>query len=181
MSTTIGIGYSTKDGSDLFGDLKTLASKYDYGLLNGLEHAESDMRLGAEIAQKHLGWRHVVLLQSPKNREVALAFGIEKELVMHAMERKPARFFKFLRELNAMCRGKCSKLSVFFSAEWDAKDRVRHCSGNMEKLIALLSEPGHWSIVFLIPETGHLQISDEIPLLFDVKLNEQEKEGTQSI
>ncbi len=171
MSTTIGIGYSTQDGSDLFGDLKTLAAKYGYGLLNGLKHAESDMRLGAEIAQKHLGWQHVVLLQSPQDREVALAFGIEKELVAHAMEGKPARFFQFLREMNALCRDRCSKLSMFFSGEWDAKDRVRHYSGNIEKLIALLSEPGGWSIVFMIPETGRLQISDEIPLLFDVTPN----------
>ncbi len=171
MSTTIGIGYSTRDGSNLFEDLKALATKYEYGLLDGLQYAESDMRLGAEIAQRHLGWQYVALLQSPQDREVALAFGIEKELIMHAMEGKPARFFQFLRELNAMCRGRCSKLSMFFSAEWDGKDRVRHYSGNIEKLIALLSEPGNWCIEFLLPETGLLQASDEIPLLFDVKLN----------
>ena len=128
------------------------------------------MRPGAEIAQKHMGWRHVVLLQSPRDRGVALAFGIYRELTDFGTKERPPRFFQFLKELNVVCTGKCSKLSIFFSGEWDKKDRVRHSSGSIHKLISLLSEPGHWGIVYLIPETGHLQWSDEIPLLFDVKL-----------
>ena len=170
MSTAIGIGYSAQDDADLFDDLEALVNKYDYGLLNGLGHAELDMRAGVEIAQKHMGWKHVVLLQSPRDREVALAFGIDQELTAFVTKGKLPRFFQFLKELNAMYSNKCSKLSIFFSGEWDAKDRVQYISGPMDDLIVFLSKLGSWCIVYLIPGTGHLQVSDEIPLLFDVKL-----------
>lgn len=169
--STIGIGYAIQDDTDLFAELEVLANKYDYGLLNGLGYAELDMRAGAEIAQKHMGWKHVVLLQSPRDREVALGFGVDQELTAFITKGKPPRFFQFLKELNAMCSDKCSKLSIFFSGEWDAKDRVQYSSGPIDDLIAFLSKQGSWCIVYLIPETGHLQVSDEIPLLFDVKLN----------
>lgn len=171
MSTMIGIGYSAHDGTDLFDHLKALANKYDYGLLNGLNHAEADMRSGAEVAQRHLGWQHVVLLQSPRNHEVALAFGIEQEFTDHLTKGKSPRFFQFLKEVHVAFANKCTTLSIFFSSDWDPKDWVRHASGSMDKLISLLSEPGSWGIVFMIPETGHLQISSEFPFLFDVKLN----------
>ncbi len=58
-----------------------------------------------------------------------------------------------------------------FPASGMQKDRVQYSSGPIDDLIAFLSKQGSWCIVYLIPETGHLQVSDEIPLLFDVKLN----------
>ncbi len=170
MSTAIGIGYSAHDHADLFDELKLLANKYGYGLLNGLTYAESDMRAGVEIAQKHMGWHQVVFLQSPQDREVALAFGIEQEMTDFWAKGEPTRFFPFLKELIVGWSDKCQKLSLFFSGEWDAKDRVRYNSGTIDDLITLLSKPGSWGIVYLIPETGHFQVSDKIPLLFDVKL-----------
>jgi hypothetical protein len=170
MSTTIGIGYSTHDESDLCDSLKLLANKYGYGLLNGLQYAESDVRSGIEIAQKHMGWQKVVLLQSPPDREVALAFGISEELFALETEGEHPRFFEFLKELAVTCSTKVSKLSLFFSGEWDEKDRVRYSSGTIDELIASLARPGHWGIRYLIPETGRLQFSSEIPLLFDLKM-----------
>ena len=171
MSTTIGIGYSTHDGSDLFEDLKLLANKYGYGLLNGLKYAELDMRAGVEIAQRHMKWQRVVFLQSPPDREVALAFGITEELFALELEGKRPRFFDFLTELSSTQLVRTKKLAIFFSGEWDANDPVRYSSGTIDVLIYLLSMPGHWGIRYLIPETGRLQFSDEIPLLFDVKLD----------
>jgi hypothetical protein len=170
MSTAIGIGYSTHDHADLFDEVKALANKYGYGLLNGLTYAESDMRAGVEIAQKHMGWGKVVFLQSPRDGgATALAFGIEQEMTDSWSKGNPARFFQFLKQLIAGVSDKCQKLSLFFSGEWDTKDRVRYSSGTIDDLITLLSKPGSWGVVYLIPETGQLQVSDEIPLIFDVK------------
>ena len=82
MSTTIGMGYNSKNGQDLYPLLRTIAGTYGYGLLDGIEYAELDMRSGLEEAQKHMGWNRLLLLQSPIDREVGLAFGIEQEFYL---------------------------------------------------------------------------------------------------
>lgn len=171
MSTTIGLGYSVKDDSALFDDLKALANKFGYGLLRGIEYAESDMKFGLEVAQKNEGWEHLLFLQSPRDREVALAFGIHEELIAYETTGKRPQFFDFINQLVILCSKKCKKLGIFFAGEWYEKDRVRYSYGTVDNLISLLSMPGYWGIRYLIPETGRLQDSDEIPLIFDLKLN----------
>ena len=170
MSTTIGLGYSTDSDIDLFSDLQALAEKFGYGLLNGINYAESDVRAGLEVAQKNEGWEHVLFLQSPRGGQVGLAFGIDEELTAFETSGQHPQFFDFLNELTALCSEKCNKLGIFFASEWYEKDRVRFSYGTVAGLISLLSMPGHWGIRYLIPETGHLQDSDEIPFLFDLKL-----------
>lgn len=170
MSTTIGLGYSTEDNVDLFDDLKALADKFGYGLLNGIEYSEPDVKSGLEVAQKNEGWEHLLFLQSPRDREVALAFGIHEELTAHETTGKSPQFFDFLNQLAVLCSEKCTKLGIFFAGEWYEKDRVRYSYGTVDNLVSLLSMPGHWGIRYLIPETGHLQDSDEIPFIFDLKL-----------
>ena len=55
MSTTIGLGYSTRDNA--FKDkLRELASQFGYGLLSGIGHIESDVRSGIEVAMKNEKW-----------------------------------------------------------------------------------------------------------------------------
>lgn len=82
----------------------------------------------------------------------------------------PPPFFDFLHELNAFCAENCEKIGIFFAGEWYKQDWVRYYDGSVDKLIFLLSMPGNWGIRYLIPETGRLQDSDEIPLIFDLKL-----------
>ncbi len=169
MSTTIGFGYSTDNNTDLYDDLKILADKFGYGLVNGPNFAEPDVKDGVEVAQKNKGWKYIHLLQSPKNNEASLAFGIHEELNTYETIRERPKFFNFLSELESFSSGKCKKLGVFFSGEWSSKDRVRYSCGNTSDLITLLSMPGNWGIRYLIPETGRLQDSDETPLIFDLK------------
>ena len=172
MSTTIGFGYSAEDNIDLFDDLKALAGKFGYGLLNGMEYAESDVKCGLEVAQKNEGWEHLFFLQSPRDREVALAFGIDEELTTHETTGKTPQFFDFINQLVILCEGKCKKIGIFFAGEWYAKDRVRYSYGSAYNLISLLSMPGHWGMRYLIPETGCFQDSDEIPFIFDFTLKQ---------
>ena len=169
MSTTIGFGYNANDGVYLFDDLKSLAEKFGYGLLNGIENSESDVRSGLEFAQRNQGWANLVFLQSPRGGNVGLAFGIHEELIALELSGNHPPFFDFLNELNALCARKCKKLGIFFAGEWYEKDHVRYSYGLVDDLIFLLSMPGNWGIRYLIPETGRLQDSDEIPLLFDLK------------
>lgn len=177
MSITIGFGYSCNDNSALFEQLKTLADKFDYGLLSGIEYCELDVKDGLEIAKKNEGWEYVSFLQSPIDREVALAFGIDQELTNFEITGKRPEFFDFLNQLNILCSKKCSKIGLFFSSEWYEEDRVRYSYGTTEDLISLLSMPGHWGMRYLIPGTGHLQDSDEIPFIFNLK--SESKKGPQ--
>jgi len=170
VSTTIGLGYSAKDDGGLFDDLKALADEFGYGLLSGIEHSESDVKLGLEVAQKNEGWEHLLFLQAPRDCKAALAFGIDEELTAYETTGKKPKFFDFLNQLATLCSKKCKKLGVFFAGEWNEKDRVRYSYGTVDNLISILSMPGYWGIRYLIPETGHLQDSDEIPLIFDMKL-----------
>ncbi len=170
MSITIGIGYSAEDDSGLFDDLKALADEFGYGLLNGIEYSESDVKFGLEVAQKNEGWKHLFFLQSPRDRKVALAFGIHEELIAYETTGKRPRFFDFINRLVSLCSKKCDKLGVFFAGEWYEKDRVRYSYGTVDNLISLLSMPGYWGIRYLIPETGRLQDSDEIPFIFDLNV-----------
>lgn len=173
MSTTIGLGYSAKDGNDddFFGELEVLADEFGYGLLRGVGYAESDMKLGLKVAQQNEGWEHLLFLQSPRDREVALAFGIHEELIAYETTGKRPQFFDFINQLVILCSKKCKKLGVFFAGEWYEKDRVRYSYGTVDNLISLLSMPGYWGIRYLIPETGNLQDSDEIPFIFDLTIN----------
>jgi hypothetical protein len=171
VSTTIGFGYSSDSNDDLFSDLQALAEKFGYGLLNGIDYAELDVRDGLEVAKKNVAWEHLLFLQSPRSGDVGLAFGIHEELTAFEVKGQRPKFFDFLTELAALCSEKCKKLGVFFAGEWHEKDRVRFSYGTVDDLISLLSMPGHWGIRYLVPETGRLQDSDEIPLIFDLKLS----------
>jgi len=146
-----------------------LARKYEYGLLDGIEYCELDTKTGLEVAKKNEGWDHLHLLQSPVDRDVALAFNIHQELTDFEVKGEYPRFFDFLKELANIRTEKCEKLGVFFSGEWFKNDRVRYSYGTVDDLITLLSMPGYWGIRYLIPETGRLQDCDEIPLIFDLQ------------
>ncbi len=169
MSTTIGLGYSVQD-DDLFIELKSVAEKFGYGLLKGIECSESDVRSGLEVAQKNEGWEQLIFLQSPADGEVSLAFGINEELTEFETTGTQPKFFDFLSELAKVAPKKCKKLGIFFASEWYESDRVRFSYGTAENLVALLSMPGHWGIRYMIPDTGRLQDSDEIPFIFDLSL-----------
>lgn len=171
MSITIGIGYSTKSKEDLFDELKKLSEKFGYALLKGLHYVEKDVKLGLEVAQQNEGWESIVLLQSPpNNNQVALAFDIDQELSHFRMTKKRPRFFDFLNELSEICSQRCKKVGIFFSGDWYSDDRVRYSYGDFESLITLLSMPGHWGMLYQIPQTGRLQESDETPFIFDLRV-----------
>lgn len=65
MSTTIGLGYSTVDDSEIYTELKSITEKFGYGLLNGIEHSEPDVRFGLEVMQTNENWKNLHFLQSP--------------------------------------------------------------------------------------------------------------------
>lgn len=177
MSTTIGFGYSTQDEVDLYESLKAIAENYGYGIYEGIKYAEPDVRAGLEIAKKNEDWKHIILLQYPKDHDVCLAFGIEEELINFEVKNEKPTFFAFLEQLELFSLNKCNKLGLFFASEWFKEDRVRYSYGSMCDLIKILSMPGHWGVRYLIPETGRLQDSDEIPLIFDVNLKKVDKRG----
>ncbi len=170
MSTTIGLGYTAENNADLFSEIEFVAHKFGYGLLRGIEYAESDVQAGLKIAQKNEGWENLLFLQSPHDGNVALSFGIHEELTAYELTGERPRFFEFLNQLEILCVEKCKKLSIFFASEWSEQDRIRYSYGKVNDLISLLSMPGHWCLRYLIPETGRLQDSDEVPLIFDLKL-----------
>ncbi len=170
MSTTIGLGYAARCNVEFFSAVQNLAEKFEYGLLKGIDCAEQDVKEGIAVAQKNQNWENVLFLQSPRNYDVALAFEIHEELVAFETKGRRPRFYDFLIELAALCFGQCEKLNIFFAAEWYENDRVRFSYGSVDDLISLLSMPGNWGIRYMIPPTGELQDSDEIPLLFDLKL-----------
>lgn len=169
MSTTIGFGYSPNEGVDVFLQLRELASKHGYGLLFGVDSAESDVREGLKFAKAMQQWTNVAIIQSPIDDEVGLAFGIHEELTAFETKYERPQFFDYLEEMCSYCDRRCGKLSFFFASEWTAKDRIRFSYGAVSDLISLLSLPGHWGMRYLMPETGRYQDSDETPLIFDIR------------
>lgn len=167
MSTTIGLGYAPTSDA-VFAELRALANRFSYDLIAGLNSSEAEVKSGLETAQRIEGWECIGLLQSPTESNAALAFGIHEELNELELTGTHPKFFDFLSELQGVAEGRCSKLGVFFAGEWGPHDRVRYSYGTSQQLVALLSMPGHWGIRFLIPETGRLHDSDEIPLIFDL-------------
>ena len=170
MSTTIGLGYSAENDDDLFDDLKVLADEFGYGLLRGIEHSESDVKPGLEVAQENQGWECLLFLQSPIDREVALAFGIDEELTAYETTGIRPPFFDFIKKLVILCSKKCKKLGVFFAGEWYEQDRARYSYGTVDDLISLLSMSGHWGIRYITGK-GITQDSDEMPFIFNLKLS----------
>ena len=168
MSTTIGFGICTAEDCRVFNELKILARKYGYGLLNGIEFAESDARAGLDVMKINDGWSDLFFLQSPIDADTALAFGIHEELI--ALETNNTRpvFFQFLTESESLLSSKCSKVGIFFAGEWYAKDRVKYSYGTIGRLIDILSLPGSWGVRYMIPESGQLQDSDETPFVFNL-------------
>ena len=168
MSTTIGFGYMIRD-SDPFIELKSTAERFGYGLLKGIDSAESDVKSGLAVAQRNEGWEQLLFLQSPIEGKTSLAFGIQEELTALETTGACPQFFNLLHELPKLAQ-QCKKFAIFFASEWYESDRVRFSYGSAENLIMLLSMPGHWGIRYMIPETGRLQDSDEIPFIFDLDL-----------
>lgn len=171
MSTTIGFGFSQHSDLDFCSEAQALAETCGYGLAIGIEAAESDVKRGIGMAQRLQGWKDVALLRSPKNGVANTAFEIDEELTAMETHGCHPRFFEFLESLAALAGGKASKLGVFFASEWEAQDKIRMSYGRIDDLKSLLSMPGNWCVRYLLPETGRMQDSDEVPLLFDVKLS----------
>ena len=161
MSTTIDLGYLTIDNSEIYTELKFIAEKFGYGLFNGIEYSESDVCPGLEVMQKNENWKHILFLQSPINDDVSLAFGIHQELNSLGLTGARPKFLDFLSVKSS---------EFFFAGEWYESDRVRYAYRNIDRLITLLSLPGHWGGRYMIPETGHLQDSDEVPFIFSLNL-----------
>lgn len=170
MSTTIGLAYSSTNSADLFNEVESLANTYGYGLVDGLDAAEEDAISGIRNAMKTFSLRLVHLLQSPIDRNIALAPGIDRELLDFELTGKPPKFFRFLTDLRALLSGKCEVIYVFFSCEWYEDTRARFSYGSMDGLITLLSSPGNWNIRYIIGGTNIVQDTDETPLIFRVTL-----------
>ena len=113
MSTTIGLGYLTIDNSEIYAELKSIAEKFGYGFLNGIEYSESDVRPGLEVMQKNENWKHILFLQSLINDDVSLAFGIDQELNSLGLTGARPKFFDFLNEVSPLATQKCKKFGVF--------------------------------------------------------------------
>lgn len=169
MSVTVGVGYALNSNRDLYSELQPIATKLEYGLLNGIEYSESDIKPGLEIAKRNEEWENILLLQSPKQGKVGLAYGVHEELVQFETSGVRPVFFEFLNEISKLDIN-FKKLSFFFASEWCSTDRIRYSYGTMGDLITLLSMPGYWGTRYMIPETGHLQDSDETPFIFDLSL-----------
>jgi len=170
VSTTIGFGFHVKLDAVSLAALERLANAFDYGLAEGIEHAENDMRTGLQVAQRHRTWKQVVFLLSP--RSSTMAFGIDQELTAREISGIQPPFFSFMDQFGGQLPDEHDLVDVFFSGEWYERDQVRYTYGNLADFIGFLSMPGHWGLRHLIPETGHFQDSDEIPLVFALRLND---------
>jgi hypothetical protein len=168
MSTTIGFGINAVDEGRLFENMKLLADTFGYGLLSGIESAESDVRAGLKKMKKCEGWGNVFILQSPVGTNVGIAFDIHEELVALETSGTLPKVFKFFVEAEQLFMGSCSKVGIFFAAEWYEKDNVKYSYGTMSRLIEILSMPGSWGIRYINPETGRIHDSDETPFVFDL-------------
>ncbi|MDD7973997.1 hypothetical protein [Roseinatronobacter alkalisoli] len=171
MSTTICLGYTPSDKGDIFQDIQALSSRFGYGVLNGILFAEPDVRWGVEAAKKHQGWENVLLLQAPIDRDVGLAFGIEQEMMdlFFGKIQRPL-FFDFLVDLTALCAGNCEKLGVLFASECFEGDPIRYCQGNTDDLIRFLATSMSWELTYIGSKPNELQSSDEVPLLFNIRV-----------
>ena len=169
MSTTIGIGLCGDVTASFCTRVLSLIEKYGYGWFEGIDQSEPEVRGGLREAKKNRKWDKVFLLQYPVNGDTPLAFGIHKDLVAYEVDNKWPVFFDFLKELSLMASGYGVKASIFFSGEWLEDERVRFSYGSIDDLIFILSLPGNWCIRYLMPDTGVLQDSDEIPFIFEVR------------
>ena len=172
MSTTIGLGYTSDNGDQLFADLMSLSRNYGYGLLEGLKFAEPEVRQGINAMRSSEGWSHLSLLQFPIDRGVGLAYGIHQELTEFESGGPTPKFFDFLRELPSVVESQCTKLGIFFAGDWYGSDKVRYSYGDISRLITILSMPGNWGLRYFNPNTGRIQDSDEIPFIFDMNQNQ---------
>lgn len=68
MSTTIGLGYSTSNGREIFSEILLIAEKFGYGILNGIEFAERDVRSGLQIMQKNENWLQLLFFAVAQKR-----------------------------------------------------------------------------------------------------------------
>ena len=168
MSTTIGFGVTAAEDRRVFDDLKILAKRFGYGLLSGIEFAESDVREGLQVMKKNEHWSDLFFLQSPIDSDIALAFGIHEELIALETNRTEPSFFEFLTESAVLLSSRCSKVGVFFAGEWYENDKVKYSYGTIAQLIVILSLPGSWGTRYMIAESGRLQDSDETPFVFDL-------------
>ncbi|MCP1674018.1 hypothetical protein J2T57_001117 [Natronocella acetinitrilica] len=169
MSTTIGLGYCSQKNADIFPAALKVATSFGYGLLDGIVYAEPDVVAGLSGVSRIEGWDKVLFLQAPRKGTVALAFDIHNELIDFEVKGVRPKFFDFLTEVVSVCSVECDKLAIFFAGEWSRGDRVRYTYGTVNDLISLLSLPGNWGFRYLCLETGHMQDSDDVPLVFDLK------------
>ena len=168
MGITIGLGYTPKIGESLFNDIRTLAENYEYGCLNGINHALPDVVNGLHVVQKFEGWNCVHFLQSPNTQDEAVAYGIQEEIDKYETERTKTKFFDFLIDLAALFKEKSTDFGIFFSLDWFPSDPVRYSWGDVNCLISILKTPGSWGSIYLKPDSRTLHESFDIPLVFRV-------------
>ena len=170
MSVAVGIGLkSVGVGRELSKRLKIIANEYGYGVETNLNNAESDMKSGLSELHVALNWNLMALLKTPKDNSAALAFDIQEDLGAWECEDRRPIFYDFLLAAFLLLKNYCDEFYVFFSGEWYEGDRIRMEQGYIEELLAFLKRPANWNEKLYVPQSGHYQYSDEVPLVYKVK------------
>lgn len=173
MSISIGIGLQGQCSETLIARFKDIARSFSYGLESGIASFETDVREGVQIINDFQSWNHVFSLRAPYDAKANLAFDVHEELSRIELAGEEPKFFGFIRSIvkEAKLAGMI-KLGVFFASEWYAKDRIRMNYGDIERFIAILSLPGHWTVRVLNPSTGRMEDWDDIPYFYELEITE---------
>ncbi|MBF5054865.1 hypothetical protein Y5W_00159 [Alcanivorax sp. 521-1] len=156
----------------LYDDIEKIAKHYGYGLLKGIYNAEPDVFYGIEKIKKNEELADVFLLSSCPDKNVALSFEINQEMVDKEMLGGNPYFFEFLRDVEQIVNNKSDKMYIFFASEWSAGDRIRFGYGSIAELIARLSMPGGWAVRYYDPIKKVMYDDDSEPFVFEVFIGE---------
>jgi len=166
MSVSIGIGVGACD-EGFAQCLSEQAEKFGYSASTGIASFESDVQQGIGRLIEIKAWREVFALRAPSENTANLAFGIYKELIEFQSSAIRPKFYEFRRSLDQCASEHGLKtVGVFFATEWYAEDRIRMSYGNLTRLLAILSLPGHWAVNTLNPQTGRMDEWDELPFFY---------------
>lgn len=169
MSTTIGIGaISNNDRDYLTYELKKIADRYGYSVLEGTGMSDLDVRSGIASIEEKKGWNCVFLLEAPRDIGAAMAFGIREEIYDFEVKRKRPDFFDFLLDLEDFFKEGFGKVFLFFASEWKRDDVIRYGYGTVKDLVATLSMPGGWEVRYFDPKRDVMYDNDEAPFLFEI-------------
>lgn len=175
MSIIIGIAIACQQSQRMNAEkyLQSASRYFGYCLDPKIENISQDIKGGLVEFINKFNANLFFYVRPFCSDESSDSYDIHQELFSLDGQRGGARFFGFCREIEYIYRKlKLDRAYLIFASEWERGDRVRVSHGDSQRLVTILSQPGHWTMNMLNVRSGIIEECSDYPFCYEIVRDE---------